>query len=222
MQKRSRRSDFHVHSLLGEGELLPSEIARRCEEMGYKAVAITEHVDFSNLELIKGLRKACGEFSKSMDITVIAGAELTHIPPASIARVTKLSRKLGAEIVIVHGETTAEPVKKGTNRAALEADIDILAHPGLVSEEDAELAAERGIFLELSARRGHCLTNGHVASAAVKGGARLIVNSDAHAPEDFITQEKAFSIALGSGLSKSEAKKAVENNPAELLKRLGY
>jgi len=222
MQKRSRRSDFHVHSLLGEGELLPSEIARRCEEMGYKAVAITEHVDYSNLELVKGLRKACGELSKDMDITVIAGVELTHVPPASISKLAKLSRKRGAEIVVVHGETIAEPVKKGTNRAALEADIDVLAHPGLISEEEAEVAAERGIFLELSARRGHCLTNGHVAAVAMRSSAKLIVNSDAHAPEDFITQEKALSIALSSGLSKSEAKKAVENNPAEVLKKLGY
>lgn len=217
-----KRNDFHVHSLLGEGELLPSEIARRCEEMGYGAVAITEHVDSSNLELIKGLRKACGELSKSMDIVVIAGVELTHIPPASISRFANLSRKLGAEMVIVHGETIAEPVKKGTNKAALEADIDILAHPGLISEEEAEIAAERGIFLELSARRGHCLTNGHVAAAAMKTRAKLIVNSDAHAPEDFITQEKAFSIALGSGLSRNEAKKAVEINPEELLRKLGY
>lgn len=217
-----KRNDFHVHSLLGEGELLPSEIARRCEEMGYNAVAITEHVDSSNLELIRGLRKACGELSKSMDIAVIAGVELTHVPPASISKFAKLSRKLGAEIVVAHGETIAEPVKKGTNSAALEADIDVLAHPGLISGEEAEAAAERGIFLELSARKGHCLTNGHVASAAVKSGAGLIVNSDAHAPEDFVTQEKAFSIAVGAGLSRKEAQKAVEANPEELLKKLGY
>jgi hypothetical protein len=30
-----------------------------------------------------------------------------------------MARKAGAEIIVVHGETIAEPVEKGTNRAAV-------------------------------------------------------------------------------------------------------
>lgn len=93
-----------------------------------------------------------------------------------------------------------EPVIPGTNRAALEAGVDLLAHPGFISEEDARLAADRKIFLELSGRKGHCLTNGHVARMAEKTGARLAVNADAHDPGDFLTAGMAEKVALGAGL----------------------
>ncbi len=44
----------------------------------------------------------------------------------------RLSKELGAEIVVVHGETSVEPVAPGTNNASVElSDVDILAHPVL-------------------------------------------------------------------------------------------
>jgi histidinol phosphatase-like PHP family hydrolase len=116
----------------------------------------------------------------------------------------KRARDLGVPLIVLHGETLAEPVIPGTNRAALMADIDILTHPGLITREEAALAKERGIFLELSARKGHCLANGHVAQLAREVGAHLIVNTDAHAPGDLITREEAELVARGAGLSDSE------------------
>ena len=50
----------------------------------------------------------------------------------------------------MHGETICEPVAPGTNRAAIEAGVDILAHPGLITEEEARLAASKGVLLEVS------------------------------------------------------------------------
>jgi len=75
---------------------------------------------------------------------VLPGVEITHIPPALIKNAVSLARRCGASIVIVHGETLVEPVEKGTNLAALNEDIDILAHPGLITEEDALLAKKNG------------------------------------------------------------------------------
>ena len=46
-----------------------------------------------------------------------------------------------------------------------------ISHPGLIKEEEVMLAAERGTVLELSARKGHCLSNGHVARLAIQYGA---------------------------------------------------
>jgi histidinol phosphatase-like PHP family hydrolase len=91
-------------------------------------------------------------------------------------------------------------VAPGTNRAAIEADVDILAHPGLITLEEAARARERGVFLELSARKGHALANGHVARVALEVGASLLVNTDAHGPSDLITRHQAERIALGAGL----------------------
>jgi histidinol phosphatase-like PHP family hydrolase len=67
---------------------------------------------------------------------------------------------------VVHGETIVEPVLPGTNRAAIAAGVDILAHPGLITKEEAMLAAQKGVLLEITTRRGHSFTNGHVASIA--------------------------------------------------------
>ena len=48
-------------------------------------------------------------------------------------------------LVVVHGESIIEPVEKGTNIAALQCPyVDILAHPGLITLEEAKMAAARG------------------------------------------------------------------------------
>jgi histidinol phosphatase-like PHP family hydrolase len=125
-------------------------------------------------------------------------------------------------MVVVHGETVVEPVEPGTNRAAIECDdVDLLAHPGLISAEDAARAAERGCFVEVSARRGHALANGHVVRTALAAGAKLIVNSDGHAPGDLLTPQLARFVLLGAATPESELPTILDTNPRALLKRLG-
>jgi len=179
--------DLHTHSLFSDGELVPAEHLRRVEAIGYKAVAITDHADPSNLDfIIPRIIKAAVDLSPHYSTDLIPGIELTHVPPAMIADLTARARKLGARIVVVHGETVVEPVKPGTNRAAIEAGVDILAHPGFITREEADLAAQKGVYLELSGRKGHSLTNGHVARMALASGAQMVVNADAHGPGDFL------------------------------------
>jgi histidinol phosphatase-like PHP family hydrolase len=216
-----KRIDLHTHSLLSDGELVPSELARRAEKLGHAAIAITDHVDLSNIEfVVPQIAKVAAELNRHMDIRVVAGAELTHVPVRTMAKLAKLARKLGAELVVAHGETIVEPVHTGTNDASLAADIDILAHPGLLTREQAERAREAGIYLELSARKGHCLTNGWVARMAMESKAELLLNTDAHSPNELLTLEAAIDVARGTGLDKKVAEKVVVENPRELLKRL--
>jgi putative hydrolase len=211
-----------MHSLFSDGELLPSELARRALVLGHETIAITDHVDYSNIETIPNIKKAIDDINKNWDITVVLGAEITHAPTESIAPLAKKARKLGAKIVVVHGETLNEPVTPGTNRAAVESEhVDILGHPGLITIEEAETAKENDIYLEISARKGHCLGNGHVANVAREVGNKLLVDTDTHAPSDLITFEKSYEIALGAGLSHDEAMKAIVDNPRELLKSKG-
>jgi histidinol phosphatase-like PHP family hydrolase len=143
-----------------------------------------------------------------LGIILLPGVELTHLPPALIGPAVVRARELGAKIIVVHGETLVEPVAGGTNRAALEAGADILAHPGLITREEAELAAAKGVFLEITTRPGHALANGHVAAVARAAGARLLLNNDAHAPADLVTPEMAEKIALGAGLTPVEWRRA--------------
>ncbi len=199
--------DLHCHSIFSDGELVPAELLRRVSVMDYEAVAITDHADHSNIDfIVPRIYTAARALNQISKTKLIPGIELTHVPPIMIPELIARARALGAEIVVVHGETLVEPVEPGTNLAAIKGGADILAHPGLITEEEVKLAAERGIFLELSGRKGHCLTNGHVAALARRFGAKLVINSDAHAPGDFMTPEFAFKVGLGAGLTEEEVK----------------
>ena len=213
--------DLHTHSFFSDGELIPFELIRRAEAIGYKAIAITDHVDSSNIDLVvprivSALKKLKGFIS----IEAIPGAEITHAPPQIIHELVKEARHLGAKIVVVHGQTIVEPVAPGTNRAAIEANADILAHPGIISEEDLLLAKEKGVTLEITSRKGHSLSNGYVAKEAMRFGVRLCINTDAHSPSDLITKETAISILLASGIEKNRIDSIFENSKTLVEKAL--
>jgi putative hydrolase len=215
------RIDLHTHTLFSDGELLLSELLRRAQVKGYVAIAISDHGDGSNLEeifarLYKFLRTQDGSFP----MTVIPSVELTHIPPSHIAALARRAKELGAGLVVVHGETLAEPVAPGTNRAAVEcSDVDILGHPGLLMPEEAQLATRNHVHLEITSRKGHSLTNGHVAQLARASGAKLVVDTDAHASTDLTDQAFARQVARGAGLNDVEVQAATVTNPRALVER---
>jgi len=203
--------DLHTHTLLSDGDLIPTELARRAEVLGFRALGLADHVDTALVDVVVPLLvKVAADLAPVMKMKVIAGAEVTHCRPEHIARVVARARQLGARIVVVHGETLSEPVIEGTNRAALSAGCDILAHPGLLTEADARLAAEKGVLLEVSGRAGHCLANGHVVQVARRMGAGVIFGSDSHAPEDLRPRPDAEKVLACAGLSADEIAAAFE------------
>jgi histidinol phosphatase-like PHP family hydrolase len=204
--------DLHTHTTFSDGELIPSELVRRAEIKGYTAIGITDHADYTNIEHIISCVSKVKYLEGILDIRILPGVELTHVPPKRIAPLADLARKLGAEIVVVHGESPVAPVRPGTNRAALEAGVDILAHPGFITLEEAQMARENGVCLEITARSGHNITNGHVVQMAVQAGAKMVVNTDAHAPGDLIDSERAVQIAFGAGLPLRKAEDIVRNH----------
>lgn len=215
--------DFHTHTFLSDGELAPTELIRRAIHNGYRVIAVTDHVGIGNVEyVVKTLVKDCAAASKRWDILALPGVEITYVPLEDIDAVARDARALGAKMVNVHGETVVEPVQPGTNLAALRSQhVDVLAHPGLITPDEARIAAERGIFLEISARRGHGFANGHVARVAHAAGARIILDSDAHAPGDLLTRDFAMKVARGAGLDADAANQLLEAAPLDLLKKVG-
>jgi len=215
--------DFHTHTFLSDGVLAPTELIRRAYVAGYQVMAVTDHVGPGNLELVlKTLIADCEMASKRWDILALPGVEITYAPKDDIDLMAREARRLGAKVVNVHGETIVEPVEPGTNLAAVSSEhVDILAHPGLITGDEAGIAARNGIFLEVSARRGHSTANGHVVKAANQAGARLVLNSDAHGPEDLLSEEFAMSVALGAGLDREEAESLLGAAPLQLLDKVG-
>ncbi len=215
--------DLHTHTTLSDGDVLPSELVRRAEIGGYKAIALTDHVDSGTMEsVLNQLVRLAGHLNSAKceaKIKVLPGVEITHMPPSLIPELAQEARKLGAKIVVVHGESPVEPVFPGTNLFALQSDIDILAHPGLITDEEVKLAKEREIHLEISARKGHCLTNGRLVMLARKYHAKLVINTDAHTPRELLNEELRRKVGLGAGLTEEELIKVIQNS-AELVNKL--
>lgn len=198
--------DFHTHTFLSDGVLCPAEVARRVEVQGYAVLGLADHADPGTMP---GIIKAARETALALNghvgnFTILPGVEITHVPPALIGDMVQKARDFGASHVVVHGETVTEPVAGGTNMAAILAGADILAHPGLITPQEMALAAERGVYIELSGRGGHNITNGLIARLAQKYGAKLLVNSDGHAPGDYLTPDRQKTVALGAGLTEDE------------------
>jgi histidinol phosphatase-like PHP family hydrolase len=211
--------DLHTHSILSDGEMLPTELIRRMAVAGYTTVGVTDHVDLSNTGSILAPLALVRESAEIFGVRLLCGVEITHVPPAQIAGVAKKAKSSGADIVVVHGETTVEPVAEGTNHAACSCKyVNILAHPGLVTLKDARLAEGNGIALEITSRGGHNRTNGHVARIAREAGCQLVVDSDAHAPHDILDKRAKFLVAKGAGLTDAECREVLSLNIDRFLR----
>lgn len=213
--------DLHTHTFHSDGVLSPLELINRAVVKGYAAIGITDHVALGSLErLISELREDCALARRYWSINAVPGVELTHLPPDAIYSVAEAARELGAMLIVVHGETTQEPVPRGTNLAALNCPfVDILAHPGLLTRDEAALAAKNGKYLELSARRGHRDTNGHVAQMAMQAGTKMLVNSDAHNEDNLLTLETAEEV-LRSASAIHLRDEILLQNPQALIQKI--
>ena len=205
--------DLHTHTLFSDGELLPSELVRRAEVKGYTAIALTDHVDSSNIDFVlPRIVKVCKALNRYWNILAIPGVEITHAPVQEIKGLVRFARKNGAKIVVVHGETVSEPVIPGTNRAAIEAGCDILAHPGMISREDVMLAKKRGVCLEITTRKSHSRTNKRLVKISKGTGVKLVLNNDTHIGENLITRQKALRILRELGMTQLDINQVFKNS----------
>jgi len=231
--------DFHTHTVFSDGGMIPAGLMQRAMVRGCLGLAITDHVDSSNLEwafenLLKFVEELGQEWqsdivpggdvttaplntldsealAKNWHLPIIPGVELTSVPPRKIAALAQKAQSLGAKWVVVHGETIMEPVAPGTNRAAIEAGVDLLSHPGLITADDAARAAELGVHLEITTHKGHGMANGWVAQRARESGAKLLLNTDCHVSAEILDAKQRRAIAFGAGLTAEEVDRIWQN-----------
>jgi histidinol phosphatase-like PHP family hydrolase len=231
--------DFHTHTVFSDGGMIPAGLMQRAIVRGCLGLAITDHVDSSNLEwafenLLKFVNELGQEWhpgivpggdtttaplntlgadaqDKNWYLPLIPGVELTSVPPRKIATLAEKARSLGAKWIVVHGETIMEPVAPGTNRAAIEAKVDLLSHPGLITPEDAARAAELGVFLEITTHNRHGMANGWVAQRAREADTGLLLNTDCHISAEILDAKQRRAIAMGAGLTAEEVDQIWQN-----------
>lgn len=204
--------------------MLPLEIVRRGIVLGYSAVAITDHAGPGNARsIIEVLARDAELANRYWGFPLVAGVEITHVPAAAIDEVARNAKFDGAKLVVVHGETPLEPVEPGTNHAAVQSPhVDILAHAGPLTAEDARLAAAAGVYIELSAHPAHRPLNAALVRVGRPQGVAFLVNSDAHHGDGMLTEERAAEVAREAGLPEDDMEAVLHGHPMALLTRLGF
>ena len=216
--------DFHTHTFLSDGGNSPIELIRYACVNGYSVIGITDHVSYSNIDyVIDAAIRDCALAERFWNIKAVPGVELTNIPAKSINEMSQYAKEKGAKLVIVHGESISENVEPGTNFNALTSDyVDILAHPGLITLEEAKEAAKRGIYLEVTYKAGNCLANGHVVMTGREADAKFLINSDSHLHKSLFAGDMQAKVARGAGLNEAEITKIMGTNSKALLKKIGH
>ncbi|MFV0348420.1 MAG: histidinol phosphate phosphatase domain-containing protein [Halodesulfovibrio sp.] len=212
--------DLHVHTNFSDGKHIPAHMLRFAKLAGYRAIVFTDHADASNMRyILENQLPMAKTYSLHEGIDLFVGVELTSVPPALIPDTIAHARELGAQVVSVHGQTLSDVVAEGTNLAAIEGGADILCHPGLITEQEAMLAAEKGVLLELSTRPSNALCNGLLVNVARRANAKIVINNDAHQGSDFISRDKRRAVAIGAGMTPDEYKQA-EGNSRDFISQL--
>lgn len=212
--------DLHTHTFMSDGILSISELVYREKLAGYEAIAITDHVDQSNYkEIIDSTKLVQKTLTQEYKIKVLSGVEITYVPIKNIKDLAYQCRSYGAEIIIVHGESPVENVPVGTNLEAIKAKIDILAHPGYITDEAVRLAKKNNVYLEISTRTGHGKTNGFVFEKAKKFGAKLVCNNDVHYPENILKKTQILEILKNFNIIENDYSIMLENSKKIIKKR---
>ncbi len=197
--------ELRAYSTLSCGSMPPAHAARLGKLAGLRVMALTERVDLASMpSVLEHLVPTVRSLSLYAGIDIIAGCELAYLPPALLPGAIQQARSHGAKIVTVLGQYVGSHVEEGTNLAAIEAGCDILCSPGLLTETEALLAAERNVMLDITAHGPHALANGHVARMARVANAPVVVTGGIHAPTDFISTDLRRAVALGAGMSLKE------------------
>lgn len=211
--------DFHIHP---QAFFSPSEAAHCGRQAGNRSVALLARCHKENLETeLLPLVRAVRQLTLYNSIDAIAGVELVHVPSGLLPETVAKARELGAQIVVGHGESVlphGAVVPKGANLSAIEAGVDLLAHPGLLTEEEALCAVQKGCALELSLAPWHSMYNGHVAKVALKHGCMLVAGSNAREACDMIWRETAHSLLMGAGMDE-QAMQRLERDALTLMTR---
>jgi histidinol phosphatase-like PHP family hydrolase len=214
--------DLHSHTTLSDGRLSFEDLVSAAERNHYDVLAITDHVDpgTDHREIALTVRAEVDRLARDTAVRLLAGVEITDYEPSRMDEVAREVRQAGAQIVVAHGECLMLDVLPGTNAAAARSrNVHILAHPGLLTRDEAAMAARNGVFIELSALVHASYANGHIFRIARQVGAPIVVNSDAHTRDNLLTPRKVASVILGAGGSTLDAHRIMDQAPSLLARR---
>ncbi|WP_152040588.1 DNA polymerase/3'-5' exonuclease PolX [Salinigranum salinum] len=199
------RGDLHTHTEWSDGRATIAEMLAGAEERGYDYHAVTDHatgpgmvggVGLSDAEL-EEQADAVEEAADTVEIEVFHGVEANVDAEGGLSVGESLLERLDVVVASPHSalDQGREAATERLVRAVEHPEVDVLGHPSgrllnrrpgleLDYERIAEAAAEAGTALEVNANPHRLDLPGPGVRAAVEAGARVVVNTDAHAPAE--------------------------------------
>jgi DNA polymerase (family 10) len=217
------RGDTHVHSDWTDGVDSIEVMARAARGRGYEYMVLTDHSP--SLGITRGLSSERVEAQRQeiarvnamlAPFRILHGTEMEIRADGTLDYPDELLARYDLVVASVHTGRN-QPTEQLTRRALAAIEnphVDVLAHPtGRIVNRRDPMTLEWPVVFEAAARTGTLLEmNGsprldldeHLARAAARAGARLVVVSDAHRTEELAQLDYAVSMARRAWLSADD------------------
>ena len=198
----SLKGDLQVHSDNSDGTATIEEMARGAKAFGLEYIAITDHTKSLALaggldeqELLEQVETIAELNDKFEDMHILSSAEVNIMKDGSLDMSNSVLDKLDIVGAAIHSNFNL-PIEVQTERlakAAKNPSIDILFHPTgrLINKREGypvdvekliDVALDTNTILEVDAHYDRLDLKDEYIKMAVKKGAKLVIDSDAHHP----------------------------------------
>ena len=199
------KAELHAHTIASDGQLTIEELANEAKRRGFHTIAVTDHSKSSfqanglSEDLLREHIAAIHEADTNIkSIKILAGSEVDILTDGTLDYDDDLLAELDIVVASPH-VALSQDRKKATARlirAIENPNVHILGHPSgrLIGRREgmdidinaiAAAAAEYDVALEINASFWRLdLRDTHVKSA-LEAGAKIAINTDAHAADNF-------------------------------------
>jgi putative hydrolase len=206
------QGDLHCHTTWSDGKASLLEMALAAQVLGYRYMAITDHSP--RITVVHGLgpdrlaaqRREIDAVQEQLDgLTILQGIEVDINEDGSLDLPDETLASLDVVIASPHAGLRMEPRAQTERmlRAVAHPHVDIVGHPtgrrpgsraGATYDFEAVFrsAAEHGVVLEIDCDPARMDLSPELARLAASLGCRFSIDSDAHAPGEFLYVQLAL------------------------------
>ncbi|MBZ5668587.1 MAG: DNA polymerase/3'-5' exonuclease PolX [Acidobacteriia bacterium] len=223
VELRDIRGDLQMHTTASDGRASIEEMAEAAKQLGYQYILITDHskaVTIANgldeKRAVEHIRRIHAARQKVKGIEIWAGSEVDILGDGRLDYPDVLLKQFDIVLVSVHSRMTmlAEEMTARLLRALENPYVRILGHPtgrqilkrdpfAFDLEKVLDAAQRHGVILELNGSPERLdLCDRHVKLARDRG-MKIIISTDAHAPEHFKLMRYGVTTARRGWMEKS-------------------
>ena len=198
------RGDVHAHTTASDGTATIEQMAQAAKARGYEYMAITDHSQSLRIangltpERVRGQIRQIRLLQDKLGIALFAGSEVDIRADGTLDFDDTLLAELDFVIASAHLHNHQDEATQTQRliRAIENPHVDLIAHPTgrILNKRDpypldfdavCEAARRTGTALELNSSPDRLDLNDTLARHACQQGVLLMVNTDAHAPDNY-------------------------------------